>query len=33
LLGVFSGIAAAVFYWGGFAEEKRADREFDARPR
>ena len=24
LLGIFSGIAAAVIYWGGFAEEKRA---------
>jgi hypothetical protein len=25
LLGVFSAIAAAVIYWGGFAEEKRAN--------
>jgi hypothetical protein len=25
LLGIFSGIAAAVIYWGGFAEEKRAN--------
>jgi hypothetical protein len=25
LLGIFSGIAAAIIYWGGFAEEKRAN--------
>lgn len=33
LLGIFSAVAAAVFYWGGFVEEKRANQEFDARPR
>jgi hypothetical protein len=25
LLGVFSAVAAAIIYWGGFVEEKRAN--------
>jgi hypothetical protein len=31
ILGIFSGIAAAVIYWGGFAEEKRASAMDQAR--
>jgi hypothetical protein len=31
LLGVFSAVAAAVIYWGGFAEEKRANAADQAR--
>jgi hypothetical protein len=31
LLGVFSGLVGALIFWGGFAEQARANKEFEAR--
>jgi hypothetical protein len=32
LLGIFSAIMSVVIYWGGFAEQKRANAEYAELP-